>query len=114
MHLPAAKLPAISTFSIKLADSLTVSYYADGVHDYASVVIQVNRTMEYGEYEVQVANDGHSILFVHAIHARLLTKKIIKTFMKDNYRKSYARIIAWDNMVQEMEAKKVHSKNGLF
>jgi hypothetical protein len=34
--------------------------------------------------------------------------------MKDNYRKSFAHIIAWDVTVQEMEAKKVHSKHGLF
>jgi hypothetical protein len=34
--------------------------------------------------------------------------------MKDNYHKGSPHIIAWDAMVQEKEAKKVHSKNGLF
>jgi hypothetical protein len=34
--------------------------------------------------------------------------------MKNDYRKSCSLVIAWDNTVQEMEAKKVHSKNGLF
>ncbi len=34
--------------------------------------------------------------------------------MKDNYHEGSACVIAWDDMVQEMEAKKVHSKNGLF
>ncbi len=34
--------------------------------------------------------------------------------MKDKYHESCARVIAWDATVQEMEAKKVHSKTGLF
>jgi hypothetical protein len=51
------------------------------VHDYADVVIHVNGTMEYSEYEVQVAKDGGSILFVCTIHARSFDKKILKTIM---------------------------------
>jgi hypothetical protein len=112
--LPAIKLPAISTFSIKVADPLTISYYADGAHNYAKVVICVNRTVEYSEYEVGVVKDGHLILFVHTIHARLFNKKVLKIITKDDYRKSCACVIAWNNTVQEMEAKKVHSKYGLF
>jgi hypothetical protein len=70
--------------------------------------------MEYLKCEVQVVKDGRSILFVRAIRGRLFDKKILKKIMKDNYPKSCARIIAWDDAVQEMEVKKVHSKNGLF
>jgi hypothetical protein len=76
MHLPAPKLPTISNFSIKAEDPFTVSYYADGMNNYANVVFHVNKTMEYGEYEVQVARDGRLISFVHVIHARLFEKKI--------------------------------------
>ncbi len=50
--LPAPKLPDIRTYSIKAEDPFTISYYANGKHDYADIVIRVNRTMEYGEYEV--------------------------------------------------------------
>jgi hypothetical protein len=34
--------------------------------------------------------------------------------MKDNYCESCTCIIAWDDTVQDSEAKKVHSKHGLF
>ncbi len=34
--------------------------------------------------------------------------------MKDDYHESCIRVITWDNTAQEMQAKKVHSKNGLF
>ncbi len=32
--------------------------------------------------------------------------------MKDDYHKRCVRVIAWDDTAQEMQAKKVHSKNG--
>jgi hypothetical protein len=51
-------------------DPLIVSYHPPGKHDYANVVFRVNGTIEYAEYEVQVAKDGRSILFVRAIHAK--------------------------------------------
>jgi hypothetical protein len=50
--LPAPKLPDIGTYSIKAEDTFTISYYANGKHNYANVVIRVNRTMEYGKYKV--------------------------------------------------------------
>jgi hypothetical protein len=70
--------------------------------------------MEYGEYEVRVAKDGRLISFVCAIHAKLFDKIILKKIMKDNYHEGSARVIAWDDTVQEMEGKKVHPKNGLY
>jgi hypothetical protein len=80
MHPLATKPLAISTsnFSIEATDLLTVSYYAEGAHNYANVVIRVNRTMEKGEYEVRVAKDGHLISFVSTINARFFDKTVIK------------------------------------
>ncbi len=112
--LPAPKLPNIRTFSIKAEDPLTVSYYTTGKHGYANVVFRVNGTIDYGEYEVQVAKDGHSILFVRAIRAKLFDKTILKKIMGQHYHKGSARIIALDNTVQEMEGKKVYPQNGLY
>jgi hypothetical protein len=77
-HLPAPKLPEIRTFSIEAEDPLTISYYATGKHNYANMVIRVNGTMEQSEYKVQVAKDGHLILFVPAIHAKLFDRIILK------------------------------------
>ncbi len=107
-HLPTPKLPKILNFSVEAEGSLTTLYYANGKHDYANVVFCVNRTMEYGEYEVQVAKDSCSILFVSAICARSFDKIILKKIMKDKYHEGSARVIVWDDTVQEMEAKKVH------
>jgi hypothetical protein len=40
------------TFSIKAENPFTISYYANGKHNYANVVFRVNRTREYGEYKI--------------------------------------------------------------
>jgi hypothetical protein len=111
--LPAPKLPNIRTYSIEAEDPFTISYYANGKHDYADVVIRVNRTMEYGEYKVRVAKDGRLISFVLAIHVKSFDKMILKKIMGQHYHEGSARVIAWDDMVQEMEGKKVYPKNGL-
>ncbi len=83
--LPAPKLPDIRTYSIEAGDLFTVSYYANGKHDYADAVIRVNRTMGYGKYKVQVAKDGRSILFVHTICAKSFDKTIKKKIMGQHY-----------------------------
>jgi hypothetical protein len=50
------------------------------------VAVRVNSTLEKGKYEVQVANDGLLLLFVHAIHARSFSKEILCKIMGDDYR----------------------------
>ncbi len=77
-------------------------------------MFHVNRTMEYCEYEVQVAKNGRLILFVRAIRAKSFDKVILKKIMKNHYHNGSARVIAWDDTVQEKEGKKVHPKNGLY
>jgi hypothetical protein len=75
---PTAKLLEISTsnFSVKATNPLTIAYYAYGVHGYANVVIQVNGTMQKSKCEVQVAKDGHSLMFVCAICTRSCTRPV--------------------------------------
>jgi hypothetical protein len=109
--LPLTQRNRKNVFSIKAEDPLTVFYYATGKHDYAYVVIRVNITMEYGEYEVRVAEDGCLILFVRAICAKSFDKIIVRKIMKDNYHQGSTRVIAWDDTVQ---GKKVHPKDGLY
>jgi hypothetical protein len=111
--LPAPKLPNIRTYSIEAEDPFAISYYANGKHNYSNVVIRVNGTMEYGEYEVRVAKDDRSISFVCAIRAKLFDKTILKNIMGQHYHEGSTRVIAWDDTVQEMEGKKVYPQNGL-
>ncbi len=75
---PTAKPLGISTsnFSVEATYPLTVTYYADGAHNCAGVVIRVNGTMQKSEYEVQVTKDGHLLTFVCTIHTRSFDKKI--------------------------------------
>jgi len=88
-------------------------YYAGGVYDYANVVFCVNGTMQKGEYQVQVAKDGLSILFIHAISSRSFDKKILRKIMGKEYRESSACVVAWDDTALEMQAKNVRPLNGL-
>ncbi len=79
------------------------------------MAIQANGAMGKGEYEVQVAEDGHLLTFVCAIRARLFDKKIPRKIMKEDYSKSSACIAARDGTaLLRMMDEKVHPKNGLF
>ncbi len=65
-------LPAATTatcFSVDAGDPLMTHYY---------VVFRVNGTMQKGEYQIQVAEDGLLVLFVCAIPSRSFDKKILK------------------------------------
>jgi len=95
-------------------DPFTESYYADRVYDYTNIVFRVNGTKQKGEYEVRVAEDGLSVSFQRAICSRFFNKQILRIIMGENYHESSARIFAWDDMVLEMQKKKVRPRNGLF
>jgi hypothetical protein len=91
-----------------------VSYYADGVYDYADVVFCINGTMEKGEYKASVAEDPRLLSFLRAICSRSFDEKIPRKIMGTEYCKSSAGIVAWDNTALEMQAKNVPSTNGLY
>ena len=109
-----AAAAATTSFSIDANDPLTDNYYTVGVYDYADVVFRVNGTMQKGEYQVQVAEDGLSVLFVHAISLRSFDKKILRKIMGAEYRESSSRVVAWDDTALEMQVKNVRPVNGLF
>ena len=90
------------------------NYYADGAYDYADVVFCVNGTMQTGEYQVRVAEDGLSALFVCAILSHSFDKSILRKIMGAEYRESSSRVIAWDDTALEMQVKNVRPVNGLF
>ena len=59
----AAAAAAATSFSVDANDPLTDNYYADGAYDFANVVFCVE-TMQKGEYQVRVAEDGLLVSFV--------------------------------------------------
>jgi hypothetical protein len=74
---PPATAAATTSFSIDATDPLTAHYYANGVYDNADVVFHVNGTMQKSEYQVRVAEDGLSVLFVRAISSMSYDKRIL-------------------------------------
>ena len=52
------------------------------------MVFCVNGTMQKGEYQVRVAEDGLSVSFVRAISSRSFDKKILRKNMGAEYHKS--------------------------
>ncbi len=61
-----------------------------------------------------MAKDGRLVSFVCAIRAKLFNITILRKIMGEKFHKGHARVIAWDNMVQEMEDSKVCPKNELY
>ena len=67
------------------------------------MVFCINETMQKDEYEVRVAEDGRSLLFLRAIRSRYhFNKKILHKIMGVEYRESSARVVTWDNTALEM------------
>ena len=60
---PPPPAAAATSFSVDANDPLTDNYYADGAYDFANVVFCV-KTMQKGEYQVRVAEDGLLVSFV--------------------------------------------------
>ncbi len=70
--------------------------------------------MQKSEYQVRVAKDGLSVLFVCAISSMSFDMKILHKIMGAEYRESSSCAVAWDNTALEMQAKNVCPVNGLF
>jgi len=70
--------------------------------------------MQKSEYQVCVAEDSLAVSYVHAISSMSFDKKFLRKIMGAEYRESSSRIIAWDSMALEMQAKNVRPVNGLF
>ena len=70
--------------------------------------------MQKSEYQIQLAKDSLSVLFMRVICSRSFDKKILRKIMGVEYRESSARVVAWDDMALEMQAKNVRPMNGLF
>ena len=49
-----------------------------------------------------------------ASQSRSFDKRILKKIMREEYRESSSRVVAWDDTALEMQAKNVRPVNGLF
>jgi hypothetical protein len=53
--------------------------------------------MQKSEYQIQLAKDSLSVLFMRVICSRSFNKKILCKIMGVEYRESSARVVAWDD-----------------
>jgi hypothetical protein len=112
MHPPAPKLPV--NFSVDSTDKFLLSYYCEGSQDYADVVFHINRVLCNEDYRVSVATDGKAVSWQHAIQSICFTKKILKSIMGDSYLHSSHCTVAYNDIAQEMQAKKVRPEHKLY
>jgi hypothetical protein len=109
---PAKK---ITLYYIDTRNTSVVAYYQDDGVGYAEVVLYLNGVVPKGTYHFTVAKDGMLVSWQRAIHKCCFDKKLLQGIMKDKYSSSHSRIIAYDNMLQEMHLNRLTSDaSGLY
>ena len=79
------------------------------------MVFQVNGVLRADiDYRVSVAMDRKSILWQHTIQSICFSKKILKAILKEGYSPSSHRAVAYNDVAQEMQEKKIHPKHKLY
>ena len=63
---------------------------------------------------MSVSQDGKSVHFVHAVHAVCFSKEVLRSIMGRNYSEMSSRVVAYDDVAQKMQAKKVLPENKLY
>ena len=109
---PPAPKPSI--FNISCTDVFGVSYFCEGSQDFAEVTLHVNGVLRDIDYRVSVAPDGKSINYVRAVRSECFTKEVLQSIMGTDYSTTHTRVIAYDDVAQEMLEKKVISESKLY
>ena len=74
----------------------------------------VNSVLRNTDYRVSVAADRKSVAWQRAIQSVCFTKKILQAILKNGYSASSHRAVAYDDVAQEMQEKKVCPEHKLF
>lgn len=109
---PPAPKPSI--FNISCTDVFGVSYFCEGSQDFAEATLHVNGVLRDIDYRVSVAPDGKSINYVRAVRSECFTKEVLQSIMGTEYSTTHTRVIAYDDVAQEMLEKKVISESKLY
>jgi hypothetical protein len=78
------------------------------------MVFHVNGVLRDKDYHVSIATDGKAVLWQCTIQSICFTKKILKSIMGFSYSHFSHCTIAYDDVVQEMQEKKVRPKHKLY
>jgi hypothetical protein len=109
MTLPTPNPP--SNFSIDSTDKFGITYYCKGTQDFADVVIHVNGCPHESDYRVSVTQDKMSVSWQCSINSLCYTKEILASIMGNTYSPSNHCVVAYDDIAQELFAKKIRPKN---
>jgi hypothetical protein len=109
---PAPKPP--ENLSVDSTDKFLVAYHTKGKHDVADVMFHVNGVLRDTDYRVSVAADRKSFSWQCTIHTICFSKKILEAILKNGYSASSHRAVAYDDVAQEMQAKKIRPEHKLF
>ena len=109
---PTPKPP--ENFSVDSTDKFLVAYHTKGKHDVADVMFHVNGVLCDTDYRVNVAADKKSVSWQRAIHSVCFSKKILEAILKNGYSASSHHAVAYDDVAQEMQEKKIRPEHKLF
>jgi hypothetical protein len=109
---PAKK---IALYYLDTRNTSVVAYYQDDGVGYAEVALYINGMVPKGTYRFTVAEDGMLVSWQRVIHKRCFDKKLLQGIMKDKYSSSHSRVIAYDNVLQEMHLNRLTpNASGLY
>ena len=106
LPLPAVKkIP--KPFHLNVHDGGIVAYYNEGGTDFAEVAMHVNGVLPKGACRMRLADDGMSVTWQRSILQVCFAKEHLRAIMKADYNPSHNRVVAYDNVAQQMGREKV-------
>jgi hypothetical protein len=112
MTLPVPRPPL--NFSVDSTDKFADAYYCNSTQDFADMVIHINGVLDVSEYHMSIAQDRMFVSWQRSVKLVCYTKEILAGIMGNAYSPSNHCIIAYDNIAQEIFAKKIRPNNKLI
>jgi hypothetical protein len=100
-------------YSVLTLDGCMVKRYARGSNDWVVVEIYIPGVIEENAYTTELSEDGKNLFFKRAIPAYFLENKRLKKMLGNAYHIHDSRVIAHDNVVQQVRKRETEN-NGLI
>ena len=94
-------------FHLDVHNGGIVAYYNEGGADFAEVAMHVNNVLPKGACRICLANDGMLVTWQRSILQVCFAKEHLRAIMKTGYNPSHNRVVAYDNVAQQMGREKV-------
>jgi hypothetical protein len=100
-------------YSVLTLDGCMVKRYARGANDWVVVEIYIPGVIEENAYTTELSEDGTKMFFKRALPAYFLENKRLKKMLGSAYHIHDSRVIAHDNVVQQVRKRETEN-NGLI